>query len=137
MCTILKSLLVKQYYAVLWLMFTWSPYLWSLVGITLCSLLFAVITPCVYYFYVPWLIMTSQWVMILLRMPHCGTTVGNGIARDIGHGDITMGNHIAMCTYHGITVHNDIAMNLFWYVLLCQIMILRFRKLFTIVHINQ
>ncbi len=25
--------------------------------------------PCVHYFYVPWLIMTSQWVMTLLRMP--------------------------------------------------------------------
>ncbi len=25
--------------------------------------------PCVYYVYVPWLIMTSQWVMILLETP--------------------------------------------------------------------
>ncbi len=25
-----------------------------------------------HYFYVPWLIMASQWVMMLLGMPHCG-----------------------------------------------------------------
>ncbi len=48
------------------------------------------------YFYVPWLIMTSQWVMMLLGMPHCGTTMGN-ITRDI-HYDVTMDNDIAMCT---------------------------------------
>ncbi len=56
--------------------------------------------PCahyLHYFYVPWLIMTSQWVMTLLGMPHCGTTMGNDVARDI-HYDITMDNDIAMCT---------------------------------------
>ncbi len=68
--------------------------------------------PCVYYFYVPWLNMTSQWVMTLIRMPHCGITVGNDIARDM-HCDITMGNDVAMCMYHGITLHKDVAMNLF------------------------
>ncbi len=49
--------------------------------------------------------------MTLLRMPHCGITVGNDIAMCIYHG-ITMHNDIAMCIYHGITMHNDIAMNL-------------------------
>ncbi len=58
--------------------------------------------------------MTSQWVMTLLRMPYCGITMGNNIARDI-HCDITVGNDIAVCTY-GITMHNDVAMNLFCYV---------------------
>ncbi len=46
------------------------------------------------------LIMTSQWVMTLLRM----SIVGNGVARDI-HCDVTMSNDIAMCSYHGITMH--------------------------------
>ncbi len=32
------------------------------------------------------------------------------------HCDVTMNNTVAMCTYHGITMHNDIAMNLFYYV---------------------
>ncbi len=73
--------------------------------------------PCVHYFYVPWLVMTSQWVMMLLKVSHCGITVGNVIARDI-HCDITMGNGIAMCTYHGITMHNEVAMYYYaklWY----------------------
>ncbi len=37
-----------------------------------------------------------------------------------------MSNDVAMCTYHGITMHDDIAINLFYYVLsaLCLIMIL-------------
>ncbi len=30
--------------------------------------------------------------------------------------DIPMSNIIAMCTYHGTTMHNDIVMNLFYYV---------------------
>ncbi len=37
-----------------------------------------------------------------------------------------MVNGIAMCTYYGIKMDNDIAMNLFGYVVLCQIMILLF-----------
>ncbi len=41
----------------------------------LCSLLFCGYYPCVHYFYFPWLIMTSQWVMTLLGMPYCGTTM--------------------------------------------------------------
>ncbi len=44
--------------------------------------------------------MTSQWVMTLLGMPHCGITMGNDIVMDI-YCDITMDNDIAMCTYHG------------------------------------
>ncbi len=35
--------------------------------------------------------------MTLLGMPHCGTTMGDNITRDI-HYDITMDNDIAMCT---------------------------------------
>ncbi len=46
---------------------------------------------------VPWLIITSQWLTTLLGMPHCGTTMGNDIARDI-HCDATMNNDVAMCT---------------------------------------
>ncbi len=53
--------------------------------------------PCVHYFYVPCLIMTSQWVMTLLGMPHCGTTMGINVARDI-HYDVTMDNDDAICT---------------------------------------
>ncbi len=49
---------------------------------------------------------------------HCNMTMGNSIARDI-HCNITMSNDIAMCI-----MHNDVAMNLFWYVLLCLLMIL-------------
>ncbi len=57
--------------------------------------------------------MTSQWIMTLLGMPHCGTTMGNDVARDV-HYDVTM--------------DNDIAMNLLCYVLLRQIMILLFHQ---------
>ncbi len=57
------------------------------------------------------MVMTSQWIMKLLRMPHYGITVGNDVSRDI-HCDVTMGSDIAMCKYHGITMHNDFAMNL-------------------------
>ncbi len=46
-------------------------------------------------------IMKSQWVMMLL-----GTS-------------IMMSQWVSMCTYHGITVHNDVAMNIFYYFLLC------------------
>ncbi len=53
---------------------------------------------CAHYFYVQRLIMTSQWPMMLLRMPHCGITLGNDVARAI-HCDVTMGNDdIAMYT---------------------------------------
>ncbi len=65
--------------------------------------------------------------MALLKMPHCGITMGNDVARDI-HCDMIMGNDIAMCTYHGITVHTNVAMNLFCYVLLRQIMIFLFQQ---------
>ncbi len=50
--------------------------------------------PCAYYFFVD---MTSQWVMTLLGMPHCGTTMGNNVTRDI-HYDVTMDNDVAMYT---------------------------------------
>ncbi len=48
-------------YAVLWLIFMWSPYPWSPVETTLCSLLFVDITPVCTTF------VASQWVMMLLR----------------------------------------------------------------------
>ncbi len=59
--------------------------------------------------------MTSQWVTTLLvGMPYCNITMGNGIARDI-YWDLIMGNGVAMCAYCGITMDNNIATNLFWY----------------------
>ncbi len=42
--------------------------------------------------------MASQWLMILQ-----GTCIVMS----------QMGNDVAMCTYHGITMDNDVAMNLF------------------------
>ncbi len=51
--------------------------------------------------------------MPLLGMPHCGTTMGDDVAMDI-HYDVTM--------------DNDVAMNFFCYVLLCQITILLFHQ---------
>ncbi len=65
--------------------------------------------------------------MTLLGMPHCGTTMGNNMTRDI-HYDVTMDNGIAICRLHGITMDNDVAMNFFCYVLLHQIMILLFHQ---------
>ncbi len=101
------------HYAVLWLVFRWSPHPWSPVEITPVLTTFCGYYPCVHYIYVQWLIMTSQWVMTLLRMPHCGTTMSNDIARDV-HYDVSM--------------DNDIAMNLLCYVLLHQIMLLLFHQ---------
>ncbi len=65
---------------------------------------------------------------------HYDITMGNDITRDI-HCDITMSNGFDMCTYHGITMHYDIAMNLFYYVFttLCLIMI----KLSVVCNINK
>ncbi len=71
--------------------------------------------------------MTSQWLMTLLGMPHCGTTMSNDVAGDI-HCDATMDNDIAMCTQHAITMDSDIARNLFCYILLLQIIILLFHQ---------
>ncbi len=42
--------------------------------------------------------------------------MGNDAAMDI-HCEVTMSSDIPMCAYHGITImHNDIAMNLYYYV---------------------
>ncbi len=71
------------HYAVLWLVFTWSPYPWYLVEITPVLTTFGGYYLCVHYFYIPWFIMTSQWLMTLLGMPHCGATMGNDVA--MGH----------------------------------------------------
>ncbi len=53
--------------------------------------------------------------------------MGNDFVMDI-HCDVTMGSEVAMCTYHGMGMHNDVAMGLFFYVLLHQIMILLFHQ---------
>ncbi len=95
--TMVAHLPVVSYYAVQWLVFTWYPYPWSLVEITPVLTTFCGYYPRVHYFYVPWLIMTSQWVMTLLGMPHCVTTMGDNVTRDI-HYDVTMDNDVAMCT---------------------------------------
>ncbi len=62
--------------------------------------------------------MTSQWVTMLLGMPHYGITMGNDIARVM----------MLLCVHHNAFIYNDIAMNLVCYVLLCQIMILLFHQ---------
>ncbi len=51
--------------------------------------------------------------------------MANYFARDI-YCDVTMSNDSTMCTYHGITMHNNIAMNLFYYVLSAIYLILLF-----------
>ncbi len=55
---------------------------------------------------------------------HYDITMDNDVARDI-HCDTTMSNDIGMCT-NGITMHNNVTMNLSYYVFsaLCLIMIL-------------
>ncbi len=87
------------------------------------------------YFYGICFIMTSQWVPILLGMPHCGITMGNYNVSTLGNViaryikcDVTMGNNIVICSYHCITMGNDVAANLFCYVLLRQLMILMFHQ---------
>ncbi len=49
------------------------------------------------------------------RDAHCKITMGNDITRDI-HCDITMYNDIVIHAH--ITMHNNVAMNLLYYVLL-------------------
>ncbi len=51
---------------------------------------------------------------------HYNITMGNeiardGVAKDI-HCNITMSNDVTMYTYHEIIMHNDFAMNLFYYI---------------------
>ncbi len=46
---------------------------------------------------------------------HCEIRISKDVAREI-HFDIRKSNKIALCTYHGITMHNDISINFF---LLC------------------
>ncbi len=52
---------------------------------------------------------------------HYDITMVNDVARDI---HCVMSNNIAMCTYHGITLYNDVLMKLFYYVfsVLCLIL---------------
>ncbi len=54
----------------------------------------------------------------ITMVTHYDITMGNNIFRD-SHCEITMGNivGVAMCTYD-ITMHNDLTINLFYYVLL-------------------
>ncbi len=57
--------------------------------------------PCVHYFYVPWLIMTSQWVMKLLaRDAHCNITMGNDVARDRTSIVISQWVMTVLCVHH-------------------------------------
>ncbi len=51
----------------------------------------------------------------IARDAHYKITMGNDVVRDIDC-DITMSNVIAMCTYHCITMHNDVPMN---FLLIC------------------
>ncbi len=51
------KLLVQQHYALLWLVFKWSPYPWYLVEITPVLTTFCGYYPCVHYFNVPCIIM--------------------------------------------------------------------------------
>ncbi len=56
---------------------------------------------------------------------HCEITMVNDIVAWDIHCDVAMISDIAVCTYYGIKMHNDITMNLFYYVLsaLCLIML--------------
>ncbi len=105
-----------QCYLILWPDFMWYACIWSPNGdqpgkwgsISMIS---------------QWpFIMTSQWVMMLwgtciVKSQWVMTLLGTSIVKQ---------QWVDMCTYHGITMHNDIAMNLFYYVLsvVCLIMIL-------------
>ncbi len=55
---------------------------------------------------------------------HCEITMDNDVARDI-QCDVTMSNDVSIFSYHGITMHYNVAMNLFYYVfsVLCQIVL--------------
>ncbi len=66
-----------------------------------------------HYLYVLRLIMISQWLITLPVIP----IVRSQRVMDT-HFDITMSNGIGLCTYHGITMCNDIAINFFYYVVL-------------------
>ncbi len=71
----------NKIYAVQCLVFMWSPYCWSSMEIipmhtTLCGDYL-----CAHYFYVPRLIIASQWVMMLLGDAHYYITMGYGIDR--------------------------------------------------------
>ncbi len=50
------------------------------------------------------------------RDAHCEITMGNDVARD-SHCDVMVSNDVAMCsTYNGVTMHTDVAMNIFHYI---------------------
>ncbi len=49
-------------------------------------------------------IVKSQWLMALLDNIHC---------------DITMSNDVAVCTYHDITMHNDVCYEPFLLYIFC------------------
>ncbi len=58
-------------------------------------------------------------------MTHYDITIGNDVAKDV-HSEIIMGHSIVVGTYHDLTMHNDVAMTLIYYVLLRPIMIFLF-----------
>ncbi len=58
-------------------------------------------------------------------MTHYEITIGNDVARNV-HCEIIMSYGIAVVICHDVTMHNDVAMTLIYYVLLCPIMIFLF-----------
>ncbi len=117
------------YYAVLCLVFMWSPYPWSLIWwrspafTTFCRVHTTII------FHHSDITMGHNVAgnihcditmgHNIARNIHCDITMGNDITRDI-HCDVTMSNDVTMCTCHDITMHKDIATNLYvYYVLRC------------------
>ncbi len=54
---------------------------------------------------------------------HCEIRIGNDVARG-NNCDITMSNCIAMCTYYGTTMHNGIAINVFYYIVSALLLIM-------------
>ncbi len=57
----------------------------------------------------------------IARDAYCDITIGNSRNRDI-HCDVTISNDVAVCTYV-IATHNNVDMNLFYYILLCLFML--------------
>ncbi len=68
------------------------------------------------YFYVIYSYVISEWRSIRpVEINQYDITMGNDVSRDV-HCNVTIINGVDMCIYHGITMHNDIAMNIFYYV---------------------
>ncbi len=105
-----------------WLVFTWSPYPWSLVEITHVLATFCGDYLSVHYFYVPWLIMTSQWITRLLGIPIMASQWVM----------MLLGTSIVMSQWVMTFLWTSFAM--YYYAKLCYCCFIS--KLFKIVHIN-